>query len=597
MVGTVLNLDDLLTKETLACGISNKFHEWNILRQKKLQDAAEVRKYVYQTDTSQTTNVKLPWKNKTTTPKLCQIRDNLYANYMQSMFPKRRWLKWEGDSKEAATAQKKKAIEAYTMWMIDRPQYRNEISKLVYDFIDYGNAFAFVDWIDQRNETDTKLQSGYAGPILRRISPDDIVFNPIAPSFAETPKIIRSLISLGEVKKILERFSAKEDNDDYQKLFDYLIGIRQNKNLSSYSPDLKDSFYQMDGFSSYRAYLESGYCEILTFYGDYYDIQGNKFYQNHEIMIVDRHKIIRARESDSYSGVPQVYHTGWRLRQDNLWAMGPLDNLVGLQYRIDHLENCKADLWDLTAFPPLHIKGYVEDFEWGPFARIVTDADGDVKPLWAEGNPLNANLEIGYLAQTMEELAGSPKEAMGFRTPGEKTAYEVQKLESAAGRIFTSKIIQFEEQIVEESLNGMVELGRRRMDSTTIRVFDDEFNLEVFMTLTPDDLTGQGRIRPIAARHFAETADRVQNLTTFAASPLYQDPAVNVHVSGLQIATLVEELLDIEQYDIVEPWIRLSEQSEAQKFANVAEEGAAAQTMTPSGLTPEDTDEGFTGGA
>jgi hypothetical protein len=28
--------------------------------------------------------------------------------------------------------------------------------------------------------------------------------------------------------------------------------------------------------------------------------------------------------------------------------MGPLDNLVGLQYRIDHLENAKADALDLN---------------------------------------------------------------------------------------------------------------------------------------------------------------------------------------------------------------------------------------------------------
>jgi hypothetical protein len=41
--------------------------------------------------------------------------------------------------------------------------------------------------------------------------------------------------------------------------------------------------------------------------------------------------------------------------------MGPLDNLVGMQYRIDHLENLKADVFDLIAFPPLKIKGYVED--------------------------------------------------------------------------------------------------------------------------------------------------------------------------------------------------------------------------------------------
>ena len=37
----------------------------------------------------------------------------------------------------------------------------------------------------------------------------------------------------------------------------------------------------------------------------------------------------------------------------------------------------------------------------------------------------------------MEEMAGAPKEAMGFRSPGEKTAYEVQRMENAASQVST----------------------------------------------------------------------------------------------------------------------------------------------------------------
>ena len=47
---------------------------------------------------------------------------------------------------------------------------------------------------------------------------------------------------------------------------------------------------------------------------------------------------------------------GWRPRPDNLYAMGPLDNLVGMQYRIDHLENLKSDVFDQIAYPILKIR-------------------------------------------------------------------------------------------------------------------------------------------------------------------------------------------------------------------------------------------------
>jgi len=45
--------------------------------------------------------------------------------------------------------------------------------------------------------------------------------------------------------------------------------------------------------------------------------------------------------------------------------------------------------------------------------------------------------------QIMEEMAGAPKEAMGIRTPGEKTRYEVQSLENRSGRIFNHKVLNF----------------------------------------------------------------------------------------------------------------------------------------------------------
>ena len=47
-------------------------------------------------------------------------------------------------------------------------------------------------------------------------------------------------------------------------------------------------------------------------------------------------------------------------------------------------------------------------------------------------NALQANMELANLQEQMEIMAGAPREAMGFRTPGGKTKYEVQSLENAA---------------------------------------------------------------------------------------------------------------------------------------------------------------------
>lgn len=596
MAGKVLDLNTLLVPDQLGCSIAMKWQEWEMRRQNKVNAWQEVREYIFATDTTQTSNSTLPWKNKTTVPKLCQIRDNLYANYMATIFPKRKWLNWLADDEDSNNKAKSDAVINYMTNVIEQPQFKTEIAKCILDYIDYGNAVASVEWVDETQELDDRTQVGYVGPLPIRLSPIDIVFNPIAPSFTTSPKIIKSLISLGEVKAILEQNSTDDNREEMQGLWNYLKDYRQNVKGHSGNLKVQNDYFQMDGFDSYQAYLCSDYCELLTFYGDIYDYETDTFYKNYKIVVADRHKIIDRRPNPSYFGTAPIFHVGWRTRQDNLWAMGPLDNLIGMQYRLDHVENLKADIFDLTAFPPLKIKGYVEDFEWGPFAKIYVGEEGDVSILSPDVQALNANVEIQYLQQQMEEMAGAPKEALGFRSPGEKTAYEVQRLENAASRVFQSKIAQFEEQFLEPLLNALLELARRTISTTSVRIFDDELKFSSFMTLGASDLAGNGRIRPMGARHFAEQAQMLQNINAFYGSAVGQDPEMKAHFSTIKLSAMFEDLLGIADYEVVQPFVRLAEQADAQRISQSNQEQVAMEAGTPSGLSEDDIDADLGGG-
>ena len=395
MAGRVLNLEGLISPDQLGCEIARMFHTWDMGKAGKKAEWRELYKYIYATDTSTTSNSAQPWKNTTVTPKLTQIRDNLYANYIASMFPRRRWLLWEGNTD--TDEEKADAIKAYMSYVIAQPDFKSTVSKLVLDYIDNGNAIAMPEWSDERVEREGKMQAGYVGPVARRLSPFDTVFNPTAPDFRRTPKIISSLISIGELAEYLQRLSHDdEEKETYQKLFDYLMDYRETARSQGGEIKTKDEFYRVDGFTSFRHYLESDYVEVLTFYGDLYDKHAKKFYKNHIIQVVDRHKVIRNAPNPSDLGHPSIVHSGWRPRQDNLWAMGPLDNLVGLQYRLDHIENGKADFFDLTNYPPLKIKGYVEDFEWAAFSRRWTSnavfSPGVRMPIASFGAPASSSI-------------------------------------------------------------------------------------------------------------------------------------------------------------------------------------------------------------
>jgi|CXWL01.1.fsa_nt_gi hypothetical protein len=592
-----LDISNILTPDCVAHGIANKWVTWDTAKQKRIADWKELQQYVFATTTDDTPNSKLPWSNKTVIPKLCQIRDNLHANYMAALFPKRKWLSWRPDDEAADDKAKVEFIESYMSWATDRNQYYDTVSRLVLDYIDYGNVFASVGWYDGTNKTTPtvgstpKEQVGYVGPEVRRISPLDVVFNPAAPSFEQSPKIVRSMISLGEVKLMMMQDSADEDEKLIaQELYDYLKDIRNQVTVYDGAWSVRNNAYQIAGFDSFVIYLQSNEAEVLTFYGDFYDEEKDELLKNYVIKVVDRHKVIYKKPNVSYFGTAPIFHCGWRLRPDNLWAQGPLDNLVGMQYRICHLENMKADCFDLTAYPPLKIKGFVHDFKWGPMERIVVGDDGDVQMMSPDVNALTANTEIASVEAKMEEMAGSPKEAMGFRTPGEKTKYEVQSLENAAGRVFQNKIAYFERQIVENALNAMLELARRNMTLTTIRVFDPVLKINDFLSLTSYDITGNGRIKPMGARHFAEQAQAVQNLTGFFNSSAGSDPTVLQHFSSIKLAELWEYLLEVEDYNLIEPYVRLTEQAEQERQAQVHQQQVVMEGLTPDGITQGDED-------
>ena len=584
----VLNLPEFLEPDSLACQLSIAYDRWVQARRKKEAQWAELRNYIFATDTSTTTNAALPWKNSTTRPKLCQLRDNLHANYMAALFPNEDWFTWVAADRESATKQKADVIKTYMKNKLNLSKFKQEVSKLVYDFIDYGNCFADVEYANELHTLpDGSRHPIYQGPILRRISPYDIVMDITSNSFREAPKITRVLLSYGDIAKMIQ--TRPDMAEDMTKAFEKAKRVRDS--YKSYKPgDIRKSEgFVADGFGTIYEYYNSNYIELLEFEGDWYDTSNNKLYENHQILVLDRTSVIYNGPIRNWMGRSLKEHAGWRLRPDNLWAMGPLDNLVGIQYRIDHLENLKADVFDQIAFPFLKIKGFVEDFDWEPGGRGYCGEEGDIETLVPDATALNADFQISVLEQSMEDMAGAPKQAMGIRTPGEKTAYEVQTLENAAGRIFQNKVTHFEEVFLEPLLNNMLEVARRNLDTAdVVRATDPDLGVQQFLTVTKEDITAKGKLIPRGARHFAAKAMLVQNLTNLAGSAVYADQSVKVHLSGKQIAKAIVEGLGLETYGVYQENVAIEEQAETTRLLNAAEDQVMTESMTPDTVTPEE---------
>lgn len=575
MAGETLDIENIVEQEVLAVEIANRWREWDTLRNTKIQEWKELRNYLYATDTKTTGNAMLPWSNTTTTPKLTQLMDNLHANYFASLFPQQKWMRFEASSVDSNVKAKRDTIQAYMENKVRQSDFVNAASDLIYDYIQYGNCFATVQWEDRyKIKEDGDYISQYVGPKVVRISPYDICFNPAASDFLKAPKIIKSIKTLGEIKRMIKDDPSKES---MQPILDKMLYARAAVRGSDATFN-KSEGYVADGFSSIQHYYESDYVEILTFYGDIFDYQNDELQVDRIITIVDRAYVLTNEENPSWLGHAPVFHAGWRPRPDNLYAMGPLDNLVGMQFRIDHLENLKADVFDQIAYPIMKIRGDVEDFDFEPGTRIYLGEEGDVGYLVPDATALNADLQIQTLENKMEEMAGAPRQAMGIRTPGEKTAFEVQSLQNAASRIFEHKTAHFERVFLEPILNSMLETARRYMNfSDTIKVIDDATGVAFFRDITKDDIIASGKIVPVGARHFAERARRVQNLTQ-----LFQikaaDPTVSAHLSGKEFAKIISE--ELGEASLFGENISVAEQLETQTQMQNAEAVNQENLMT-----------------
>lgn len=578
------NISTAYDDDALASKISDLWTRWDSARSVWKEEKNALRQYLFATDTRSTSNSKLPWKNSTVTPKLTQIRDNLHANYLAALFPSENWFFWEATDKDPQLMQKRYAIVNYLKQKLKASNFQLLVSKLVYDYIDFGNVIVTYDYVrDTYIGKDGQVSTKYIGPKAYRVNPHDIVFNPLSEEFDKSPVVRRMLKSIGDLLTDVETKPALH----YDKaVVDKALQFRQNYRDD---PEFKKEVNMaIDGFGSADEYLTGDMVELLEFWGDIYDPDTKTLLRNQLITVIDRKWILRKQVNPMWVAEKPMFHCGWRLRTDNLWAQGPLDQLVGMQYRIDHLENLKADVFDLIAYPVIKVKGStVEEFEYEPGAQIFVGDEGDVEFMRPDGSALNADMQINELMNRMEELAGAPRQAMGIRTPGEKTKFEVQTLENAAGRIFQNKVSWFERNILEPLLNGMLAESIRNFEGVErIRTVDEEYGTESFIEVTKSDLMAAGKIYPVGARHFAEQARFIQELAQ-TMNVVAAMPSVAAHISGKAIALAIEENMGWQNYKIVQDNANVFEQAQTQKLMNqAAEDIQVASTVALDGQQP-----------
>lgn len=574
--------------DALAGQIMSLWKDWKSARNLIEQRWAEAKRYVFATNSRETTNVHNPWDNTVHRPKLYNIYNNLLVNTDFALFPKEDWLEFVSYDAQSDSKPKREAALSYLRTKHRLSGFRNVLRELVSDWILYGNAFGGVEYVTEkaRDPFTGEMVDSYIGPRPYRISPYDIVFNPKAVSFDKSPKIVKSYKSLGEIEKeILAGGNSNWDIESLQKLKE----DRRICNNHQTELDFNKHFsFIADGVGSVSKYYESGYVLIHEFYGDIYDKTTGEFLENYVVTVADGRYVVRKQPLNTYSGTPNLFHAVWKQLPDSLWGFGPLENLVGMQYRINHLENAKADAFDQMLEPDMLFQGDPEIQRVGAAIHYFVSEQGNVQRLAPDTTILNADFQIQQHENDMELYAGAPREAVGIRTPGEKTAFEVDALLTRANRVFEYQTNIFSD-FLEQLINAELEEAKKNLSgSDVISIVNKDYGVEQFVKITREDLRSNGKVVPIGARDSARKARLSQQLSQFYQTGL-ADPEVLQHFPSKRIAEMWSELLDFET--LYEPYGRIPEQLEAQRMTMAAQDMLQEESMIdPTGLSEVDVD-------
>lgn len=589
--GNAVDIQTVLrgSQDIMSANIAALWTMWSSNRSLANDRWDELYKYIYATSTRDTTNETVTnWSNTTHRPKIANLFDSLTINYDASLFPNASWLKWVGTDKDAVAAVKRANIEAYmrTKHSLRASGFRDSMRLLEADWVWTGNAICQVDYVNETvlDPFTGDVTTAYTGPKASRIDPRMFAMIPTASEFKKSPKIVRSLFTMGELHRIVQE---RPDQKHFKDILDIAEENRSMVRQFDQGDILIDTELAFDGFGTPTEYFMSGLVEVFDFYGDLYINETREFKKNHVITVVDRWRHVRDEPIATWNGHPHIFHVGWRERPGNLWAMGPLDNLVGMQYRINHLENARADAFDQMIDPDIVFAGDVEEImQVGGAKHYYIAENGAVAHLRPDTTVLSADLQIAELEERMEQYALAPREALGIRSPGEKTAFEVADLSRASGRAFEHKVLKFQE-FVEDIANAELEVSVRNLNTVdVINITDNDLGAADFRTITKEDITANGRLIPVGARHFARSAQLTQTLLGLQQGPL-QDPEVRQHFSSKKLAELYNELLEIDggvKEGLVQPYVRISEQLEAQQRLQVAQDQAAIEGATQIGV-------------
>jgi hypothetical protein len=271
----------------------------------------------------------------------------------------------------------------------------------------------------------------------------------------------------------------------------------------------------------------------------------------------------------------RIFKGTWKPRPDNLWGQGALDNIIGINYMINHRENGKSESLDRMVYPDRLYAGEVEEVydENTDQMKYLTTEGGTVQDIAPDASVLSYQTEIDQYEARARRAARLPQQLSGFRTPGEKTAQEVQTLNDGAFRGFINRAEQFEQDVLEKVVSSELMLARNNYSGAIPVPSQDEDRLYEFLEITKDDLSTNAKLIPYGSRRFSRLLQQQAGLQQLAAGGLAE--LIRPHMDTWKATEAVDHVFGFQEFEMFDKFASISEEVERQQLTQQAQQELA----------------------
>ena len=178
------------------------------------------------------------------------------------------------------------------------------------------------------------------------------------------------------------------------------------------------------------------------------------------------------------------------------------------------------------------------------------------------------------------EAVGLPSDVLGFRSPGEKTAFEVQNLTEGAFRGFIDHVAQWEQDCLEKVVADQLAVAYENYTSVEKVLVEDDDGFLSTLEVTQDDLKANGTLLPMGARRFSRMLQQLAGIQSMSqTAQLFAQ-----HIDTYNLAKAIEQLSGLDDYDIIRRFAAVQEQGEMQKEQAMVEQDVVNEMSQPSPL-------------